>query len=316
MQRAHAFVNLFASKRASMQSRNLLDLQSLIVTIAQEGSFVRASRKLRITQPSITRRVAWLESSIGAKLFQRTSRKVELTEAGRLFVMESVLSLEHADRAWNLAQHQGKLENGPIRLGYSPYIHSALLPHLFRLSTDREGATGVLLRSAPTPEEIKRVLRGNFHAALGIHPIDDQDLWVQRVGAEGFSVCIPRNHTLARKPDVTVKDLNHERIFWIPQSAHPGFHANVTKYFKSVGIDPAFDEVGGQMHAMELAAGGFGLALLPRSAARVSRTGVVFRSLADRYLVIETMIFMRRDQRYGRVKELVDHFLSSLRAAT
>ena len=298
-----------------MQSRILLSLHSLIVTIAQEGSFIRASKKLRITQPSITRRVALLESSIGTKLFNRTSRKIELTQAGRLFVMESVLSLEHADRAWNLAQHQGQLEDGPIRLGYSPYIHSALLPHLFRLSTERKGTPGVLLRSASTPEGVKHVLRGNYHAAVGVHPIDDQDLWVQRVGAEGFSICIPRNHPLARKPDVTIEDLNYERLFWIPQSTYPGFHANVTNYLKSAGIEPIFDEVGGQMHAMELAAGGFGLALLPRSAARVSRAGIVFKSLADRYLVIETMFLMRRDERHGKVKELVDHFLSSLRAA-
>lgn len=292
--------------------RNILDVQRVIVTIAEEGSFIRASRKLGITQSSLTRRVAWLENSIGTKLFHRTSRKIELTQAGRLFVMESILSLEHADRAWNLARYQGQLEQGPIRLGYSPYIHSSILPHLFRRSTDRASPTGVLLQSAPTPEQIKRVLRGHFHAALGIHPIDDRDLWVQRVGAEGFSVCVSKNHALARKPDLTVGDLNHERIFWIPQSAHPGFHGNVAKYFKSVGVDPAFDEVGGQMHAMELAAGGFGLALLPRSAARVSRTGVVFKHLADRYLVIETMIFMRRDQRYGRAKEFVDHLLTSL----
>ena len=161
---------------------------------------------------------------------------------------------------------------------------------------------------------MERVLRGQLHAALGIHPVDDPDLWVRRVGAEGFSVCVPKNHPLARKADVTIEDLDHEQIFWLPQSIHPGFYNNVTRYVKSTGIEAIFKEVGGQAHALELASEGFGLALLPRSAARVSRTGVVLKPLSDRYLVIETMLFMRRDQRYGRAKDFVDDLLSRLLA--
>jgi DNA-binding transcriptional LysR family regulator len=295
-----------------MQSRNLLEVHALIVAIAQEGSFIRASKKLGIAQPSLTRRVAALERSLGTRLFHRTSRKMELTKAGRLFVMESTLSLEHADRAWNLARHQGQLESGPIRLGYSPYIHSAFLPYLFRQSFAAEGPLGVVLESASTREGVNRVLRGQLHAALGIHPIDDEDLWVRPVGAEGFSVCIPRNHPLARKANLTVRELDRERVFWVSPSMHPGFYGNVIKYFQSVGIDPTLEEVGGQAHALESAAQGFGLALLPRSATRVSHSGVVFKSLSDRYLVIETILFMRRDQRYGRVKDLVDDLLSRL----
>jgi DNA-binding transcriptional LysR family regulator len=295
-----------------MQSRNLLEVHVLVVTIAQEGSFIRASKKLGIAQPSLTRRIAGLERSLGAKLFHRTTRNVELTKAGRLFVFESNLSLEHAERAWNLARYQARLETGPIRIGYSPWIHSAFLPHLFRLTIGAKDPSSVLLESASTREIVKRVLRGQLHVALGIHPIDDEDLWVQPVGGEGFSVCVPRNHPLAHKATLTVRDLDRERVFWVPPSAHPHFYDYVTKYFRSLGIEPAFSEVGGQTHALEFAVQGFGLALLPRSAASISRTGLVFKPIADRYLGIETVLFMRREQRYGTVKDFVDDLLFRL----
>jgi DNA-binding transcriptional LysR family regulator len=228
--------------------------------------------------------------------------------------MESALSLEHAERAWNLARYQAQLENGPIRIGYSPYIHSAFLSLLYRLTTGEEVSSGVLLESASTREMVKRALRGQLHAGLGIRPVDDEELWVRSVGSEGFSVCMPRNHRLAHKADVTVKDLDGELVFWVPASLHPRFYGRVMKYIHSLGVTPVFKEVRGQAHALEFAAQGFGLALLPRSATRVSRTGVVFKALTDRYLGIETVLFMRRDQRYGVVKDFIDDLFIRLQA--
>jgi DNA-binding transcriptional LysR family regulator len=295
-----------------MQSRTVLEVHILVVTIAQEGSFVRAAQKLGVAQPSLSRRVAWLERNLGTRLFHRTSRSVELTEAGRLFVMESTVSLKHADRAWDLARHQAQIENGPYRIGYSPYTHSEFLPLLYRLNSPGGEPSGVVLETASTLEMVERVLHGQLHAALGVLPIRDADLWVEPAGRERFSLCVPKNHALARKADVTVADLDGEMIFWVPQSLHPRFYAHVMKYIRSVGAVPVFKEVWAEAHALEFVAQGFGVALLPRSAARLSRSGVVFKALSDRYLRIETVLFMRRDQRYGLVKEFIDDLLSRL----
>ncbi len=177
-----------------MQSRSPLEVNILIVVIAQEGNFVRASKKLGIAPPSLSRRVAWLERNIGVKLFDRSTRNVELTAAGRLFVQESSLSLSHAERAWDLARFQAQIDSGPYRVGYSPYTHSAFLPLLNGLSPaphpPGDEPSGIVLETANTLELVERVLRGRLHAALGVGPIADQDLWVQRAGQEGFSVLL------------------------------------------------------------------------------------------------------------------------------
>jgi DNA-binding transcriptional LysR family regulator len=297
-----------------MQSRNPLEFHILVVTISQEGSFVRAAKKLGMTQPTLTRRIASLEKSLGTRLFDRTSRRLQLTKAGRLFVAESTVSLEHADRAWNLARYQAQIENGPFRIGYSPYTHSAFLRFLHQASPPGDLSSGVVIESAPTRELIERVLRGQLHAALGVSPVRDDDLWVKSAGREGLSLCIPRNHTLAQTAAVAVKDLDGEMIFWVPQSAHPRFYGRVMQYIHSLGVTPVFKEVYAESHAQEFTFQGFGLALLPRSAARVSRTGVVFKALSDQYLGIETVLFMRSDQRYGVVKEFIDDLLFRLLA--
>jgi DNA-binding transcriptional LysR family regulator len=299
-----------------MQNRNSLEINILIVVIAQEGSFIRASKRLGIAPPSLTRRVALLERSIGVKLFDRSTRNMELTAAGRLFVQESSLSLSHAERAWDLARFQAQIDSGPYRVGYSPYTHSAFLPLLNGLSPaphpPGDEPAGIVLETANTLELVERILRGRLHAALGVGPIVDQDLWVERVGREGFSVCLPRNHRLVQKTSVTAHDLDRETVFWMPRSLQPRFYSRVMRYIASLGVRPIFREVKGATHALEFAAHGSGLALLPRSAAHISYSGVVFKPLADRYLGIETVLFMRRDQRYGKLKEIVDLFLSQL----
>jgi DNA-binding transcriptional LysR family regulator len=301
-----------------MQSKNPLEVNILIVVIAQEGNFIRASKKLGITPPSLTRRVSSLERSIGVRLFDRSTRNVQLTTAGRLFVQESSISIMHAERAWDLARFQAQIEIGPYRIGYSPYTHSAFLPLLSGLSPVRHSPgdepSGIVLETANTLELVDRVLRGKLHAALGVGPISDRDLWVQRVGREGFSVCLPRNHRLAQKVGVTAHDLDREMVFWMPRSLQPRYYARVMKYIANLGVQPLFREVKSEAHALEFAAHGFGIALLPRSAAHITHAGTVFKPLTDRYLGIETVLFMRRDQRYGDLKDLVDDLFSRLLA--
>jgi DNA-binding transcriptional LysR family regulator len=301
-----------------MQGKNPLEVNILIVVIAQEGNFIRASKKLGITPPSLTRRVSSLERSIGVKLFDRSTRNVQLTTAGRLFVQESSLSLMHAERAWDLARFQAQIQIGPYRIGYSPYTHSAFLPLLNGLSPVRHAPgdepSGIVLETANTLELVDRVLRGKLHAALGVGPISDRDLWVQRVGREGFSVCLPRNHRLTQKVGVTAHDLDREMVFWMPRSLQPRYYGRVMKYIANLGVQPLFREVKSEAHALEFAAHGFGIALLPLSAAHITHAGTVFKPLTDRYLGIETVLFMRRDQRYGDLKDLVDDLFSRLLA--
>jgi DNA-binding transcriptional LysR family regulator len=301
-----------------MYGKNPLDVNLLIVVIAQEGSFVRASKRLGIAPTSLSRRVSSIEKSIGAKLFDRTTRHIALTAAGRIFVRESSVSIRYAERAWDLARFQAQLNSGPLRLGFSPYTHSSFLPLLDGLSpvpsVPANEPSGTVLEAANPLELLDRVLRGRLHAALGVGPLSHRDLWVQTVGREGFSICLPRNHRLAQKPGITAHDLDGETVFWMPRSSQPRFYRAVVKYFHSLGVHPVFREVKGEGHAFQFVSHGLGLALLPRSASRISHSGIIFKIFTDRNLGIETVLFMRRDQRSGVCKEIIDDFFSQLLA--
>jgi DNA-binding transcriptional LysR family regulator len=204
--------------KGSVMLGPFLEMQMYAAVLAEEGSFVRAARRLHVSQSNLTRKIAHLEKIVGLKIFERSTRRLGLTAAGRILLPEMQLSLRHAERAWELARYHGRIENGPVRLGYSPYIHSRLLPKLHRLDiSELDGQhigsadvpePGVVLESAATPELVERVLQGRLDAAIGVGPVEDRDLWIEPLARESFCVCIPKNHELARRASVPVRDFD------------------------------------------------------------------------------------------------------------
>lgn len=297
-----------------MHANISLDAQMYVLVLAREGSFHRAAKQLHITQPSLTRKIKEVETELGVKLFQRNHRGLELTAAGRLFIPEAQASMQHAERAWELARRQSQIETGPLRVGHSPSIQVDLLPILQRWQLRNLGnSRQVILESAITLELMQRVLKGHLHVAFGISPIEDEELWVHPIAREPFCLCIPKNHALAQKAVVSAKDLHGEIVFWLPRNLHPALYERMMEYIGSLAVEPIFHEVSSMTQAMDTVAHDFGLALLPRSMVRFSRTGVLFKPLTDLFLQIETAMFVRQDQRHGPLQEHIQAILAHLR---
>jgi DNA-binding transcriptional LysR family regulator len=303
----------------------MIQAQVYVALIAEEGSFSRAARKLRTSQSFLTRKIAEVERNLRARIFDRSTRRLELTNVGRVLLPEIQIALRHAERAWELAQYYGRLMHGPIRVGYSPYTNDALLRVLHQLDisqfeAQRVGTTDspeprLVLENSVTPELIERVLRGRLHVSLGVHPISDPELWVEMLAKESFCVCLPRGHALAQRSAVAVRELHEQAVFWIPRDMHPGFYDRTVKYIRSTGARPVYHEVRSTSHAIEIAAHGFGIALLPNSAARLSRTGVVFKTVTDRFMQIETALFAKRELLHGVLQDLTQFLASRLQSA-
>jgi LysR family transcriptional regulator, benzoate and cis,cis-muconate-responsive activator of ben and cat genes len=297
-----------------MDANISLEAQIFVLALAREGTFSRAAKKLHITQPALTRKIGALEKRLGVKLFNRAYHHLELTPAGRLFLPEAQASVQHAERAFELARQRAHLDSGPFRLGYSPYVHAELVPMLQRWQLqDISSSRGLILESGSTAQIMERVISGTLHAGLGILPVVDEQLWVNSVAREQFCVCMPKNHSLAQKASVSARDLHGEKIFWVPRAVHPGFYDQTVEYIRGLGVQPVFHEVGAGTQAMEIVSHGFGLTLLPRSFTRFSRTGIVFKPLTDLFLRIETGLFVRETQRHDLLQDHIRLMLSELR---
>lgn len=98
-----------------------MDLRHLryFLAVAQEGHFGRAAEKLNIVPPALSMQIKALEEELGGPLFIRTSRKVELTEAGKLLQTEAQRTLEQAEHARLTVQRSMRGETGLVRVGFA-----------------------------------------------------------------------------------------------------------------------------------------------------------------------------------------------------
>lgn len=98
-----------------------MDLRHLryFLAVAEEGHFGRAAQRLHIVQPALSMQIKALEEELGGPLFVRTSRKVELTDAGRLLQVEAQRTLEQADHARLTVQRSIRGETGQVRVGFA-----------------------------------------------------------------------------------------------------------------------------------------------------------------------------------------------------
>ena len=132
----------------------------------------------------------------------------------------------------------------------------------------------------------------------------------RRSSTKVSSLCIPDIHPLRNKVRVAAQEAANERLYWMPCSTHPAFYDRVTGYLRGVGYDLRnLHEARAILEGTDFAAYKSGVALVPQSGSRFQRSGVLFKPLTDKPIRIETVLFVRRDQMHGAVREFVDTVL-------
>lgn len=176
------------------------------VAVAEELHFTRAAERLGIAQPPLSRAISRLERRMGVALLQRTSRRVELTSAGSVFLEECRRLLEGLDGAVRRTQQAGLPSR--LVLAVRPGTGSELLARLLRSYSSAE------LELLFTHDGSKALREGSADVALLCIGSDDlTDLRTTVVTEERPMALLPRDHDLARQATVTVADLRQDPVY-------------------------------------------------------------------------------------------------------
>ncbi|WP_329491768.1 LysR family transcriptional regulator [Kitasatospora sp. NBC_01246] len=215
------------------------------VTVAEEGTMTEAARVLRIAQPSLSQQISALERRVGAKLFHRRPKGMELTEGGRILYTSATLTLAEIESS--LAQARDA--RSPVRVGVCGTVPDHLLARVEQVLAE-DGSPDVEFTETDSPKQLDLLRTGTL--ALGVmrafHDIDD--LATLTLADEPLGVLLRPDHPLAHHTALSWADLAGQDLLWFPAERNPHFTEDVLAHLAGHGWSPRLRTVDAHSRAL------------------------------------------------------------------
>jgi DNA-binding transcriptional LysR family regulator len=284
------------------------------VRVADELHFGRAAERLGISQPPLSQQIKALELELGVELFERTSRRVILTAAGRLFLVEARKTLDHAAHAVDVARRAQHGELGELSIGFSTSVPFTTLV-AEALSAFRETYPAVRLNLAELGRE--RQIEAIVEEELDIGfirgfdpPLCPAAVEVTMLFREPLLVAMRSDNRLARQSrPVAVEDLKNEPFVLYQREFGAGFNEHLNRLCAKAGFTPyCVQEAVGLATLIGLVAAGMGITVITRSLAALQPANIVFRRL-DNPEALSSLWLIHRN----RLSTAARHFVDMIR---
>ena len=219
-----------------MELRHLRYFQA----VAEDLSFSRAARRLRVAQPALSRAVKQLEAALGAAVLERTRHHVRLTPAGSVLLQETVLLLQQLDDCVRRVRRTAAGEEGELRLGYIGPPTQPFLGRLLREYRARYPRVTIHLEER-TPERVwEMVARGRLSAAITRPVVAHEALGLRTaiLRDERLGIVVPTRHALAKRRSVPWPALKNEPLIGLARREGMSLHDGVIAGCRRAGVMP------------------------------------------------------------------------------
>ena len=283
-----------------------MDLRQLryFLAVAKEKHFGRAAQILNIVQPALSMQIRALEEELGGELFRRTSRSVELTEAGKLFLTEAQRTLDQAEYARHTVERSLRGETGTVRIGFAGNaIFSGKLTSDLRIFHKKYPDAEIIIQEISPQQQVNAILAGQLD--IGYTPDHSKTITagiaVKQIGVWDFWVALSGEHPLSKHPYITVDMLSGEPlIMYDAHDAHEHLWVMLSQKLENNFCVAHRSE--SSLSVLAIAAAGLGLALVPAPLQQVNIPGLVYRKLNAPELMANLLLISRGDETNGAVK--------------
>jgi DNA-binding transcriptional LysR family regulator len=268
----------------------------VFLTVAEARNFTRAAAQMGLGQPVISGLIQELEQELGFRLFDRTTRRVELTDAALEFLDDSRRIIADFEQSVNRARDVGSHRRGTIAIGAPPLLAAALLPDVIRDFARSSPGVQVTLFDRAVPTIHQMIRNGRLELGVGTFQSEEEGIAKIPLIADRFSLFCPVDHPLALIVRPTWKDLSGFPLVTLRRES--GIREQVERGFaaRQLVIEPVY-ELDQMSTVLALVKAGFGITVLPIYAlAAPSLAGVVARPLTDPLLTREIVIIRREDR--------------------
>ena len=280
------------------------------IAVAEELHFGRAALRLYIAQPPLSQQIQQLERELGFMLFNRTQRRVELTAAGELFLVEAREMLANLDKAVTASRRVARGEVGWLGIGFVGTATYAFLPAVLSAFRERCPEVELVLRELVSARQAQALQDKRLHIGLARPAISAESIVSEVVVQEPLVVALPKAHPMSSPERLELAALADEPFILFPPYPRPSYADFVTAVCSQAGFTPTVVQETAEMHtALSLVAAGLGVTLVPASVQRAHREGICYRHFTEPQPMTELTVAYR----VGETSPVVSAFLEVVR---
>jgi len=248
------------------------------VLLASELHFRKASERLFLSQPALSKKIQGLEEKLKGALFVRSRRRVTLTDAGRGFLPKAAKLLQDAEDALRETQSAMQGRGGTLRIGFGIASVSDILPRTILRFRKLYPEVELHVREMPSPSQVSSLLESRLDAGILRMPITNRKLISVPLFSEFLVLVTPANVPYRLKGGID--GLRNFGFIFVSPSVSETFHDRVLSLCLRAGFTPrVIQEANEIVTILHLVRAGVGVSLVPRSAMRLRVPGVRFHEL-------------------------------------
>lgn len=250
------------------------------VAVAEDLNFRQAAERLNLAQPALSRTIRQLEETLKVRLFERTSRRVELTEAGEVFLKGCQRILAEVEKLAGDTQRAHGGDRGHLTIGHTGFAINGVLPTVMQEFRARFPEITVQLMPMVTGLQLEALRRGDIEIGFMTGPISEPGCEQLTVQNERLVAVLPKTHPLTRLRSVPLARLANEPFVAGTASDWSHYLSHLFAVCQSAGFRPqivqeAYDGSG----ILGLVAANMGVTLYVEGARDHFRKGVAIRAL-------------------------------------
>ena len=277
-----------------------MNLRSLrcFLAVAEELHFGRAAKRLNISQPPLTQHIKSLERDLGARLFDRTKRSVQITEAGTALLDEARLLIAQADGLRHVVQRADKGRRGTLRAGF---ITSAVFTKTRLLyATISRGVPGatVMWQEMNSSEQVEALREGRIDIGFLHTPSEHRGLEARVIVRDPMVVAVPDTHRLAGRRSAPLSEFGDDDFVLPLRQMSPAFYDRIIAACSAAGISPAIPHQPRHLLTiLSMVSMGAGISLVPSSLANAGFPSVSFIKIRGQAPVTEVSVLWSSQNR-------------------
>ena len=254
--------------------------------VAEELHFGRAAEALSISEPVLSRQIRELERQLGASLFVRSKRRVQLTDAGRVLQVEAQRVLEQLQHALDAVQRASRGQIGQVRVGFVPSAVNHILPDVVAGFRRDQPSVKVTLRETTRADMVEGIGRdrldvGFVHRPVGERATDGR-LAEETLFTEPYAAVLPSGHRLSRRKSLSLAELADEDFVFMPRAVLGEHGDYLLDACRRAGFTPrVVQEASRSATILGLVAAGVGIGLLSYSHRASHQAGIAFVPIVE-----------------------------------